>query len=417
MGRQVCIAGVGFSEHASRRSDVNTAELVSEAIADCLKKVPSLELKDIDAYVNGNMPSFEGNNLPELWMTDWMGARNKPLMRVTTGGTTGGSVTIAGYYTVTAGLPGIDTVLAVAFEQQSQGDTSVGLSSVAFGEILSYTNLGMPMERLTRTFGAGAAIGVASYQASNYMARSRITEEDLARVVVQNRRNAAKNWYTHLKMPNLTIEQVLDTPYVAFPLRFGMVCPASDGACCILFTTEEKAKQYCDIPVYVNGVASISHETAILGSNAAGSGQLDPCEQLEAQLTAKVAYEQAGISFPRKEIDYAEVYSPFPNQELMWVERLGLFEENTAFQMYKNGVTATNGELPINASGGVNSTNAIGASAMERPAEAALQIMGKAGNQVKKAVHTSLGHGWGGAVNLNTITVMADTPQRKWRNK
>ncbi len=85
--------------------------------------------------------------------------------------------------------------------------------------------------------------------------------------------------------------------------------------------------------------------------------------------------------------------------------------------MYKNGVTATNGELPINASGGVNSTNAIGASAMERPAEAALQIMGKAGNQVKKAVHTSLGHGWGGALNLNTITVMSDQPQRKWRQK
>ncbi|MFX1297472.1 MAG: hypothetical protein ACFFD2_21800 [Promethearchaeota archaeon] len=415
MGRQVCVASAGFSEHASKRSDVNMPELISEAIEDCLKKVPNIGIDDIDAFVNGNMPAFEGSNLPELWMTDWMGARNKPLMRVTTGGTTGGTIAICGYYTVTAGLPGIDTVLAIAFEQQSQGDTALGLASVALGEITIINSLGIPYEQLTRLLSAGAAIGIASYQATNYMRRSKITEEDLARVVVQNRRNAAKTWWTHLKMPDLTIEQVLDTPYISFPLRYGMVCPASDGACAMLFTTEEKAKELVDIPVYVNGVASVAHESAILGFDGSGAGQLDPSEQLEAQKSADLAFSQAGISFPRKEIDYAEVYSPFPNQELMWVEKLGLFETNTASAMYETGVTALNGELPINCSGGVNATNAIGASAMERPAEAALQIMGKAGNQVPKTVHTSLGHGWGGAVNLCTLMVMADEPRRKFK--
>ncbi|GAG55507.1 unnamed protein product [marine sediment metagenome] len=115
MGRQVAIASAGFSEHASKRSDVNMAELVSEAVEDCLKNAPGVELDDIDAFVNGNMPAFEGSNMPELWMTDWMGARNKPLLRVTTGGTTGGTVAIAGYYTVAASLPKVDTVLAIAF--------------------------------------------------------------------------------------------------------------------------------------------------------------------------------------------------------------------------------------------------------------------------------------------------------------
>jgi len=415
MGRQVSIVSAGFSEHASKRSDVNMAELVSEAVEDCLKKVPSVSLKDIDAFVTGNMPAFEGSNIPELWMTDWLGARNKPLLRVTTGGTTGGTVAIAGYYSVTAGLPGVDTVLAVSFEQQSIGDTSVGLASVAYGEISILNTMGIPYETLTRLLSAGAAIGVASYQATNYMRRSKIAEEDLARVVVQNRHNAAKTWWSHLKMPNLTIEEVLDTPYISFPLRYGMVCPASDGACAMLYTTEEKSKDMTDIPVYVNGVASVANETAIIGYGGSGPGQLDPSEQLGAIRSSELAFAQAGISFPRKEIDYAEVYSPFPNQELMWIERLGLFEENTASEMYKNGVTAPNGELPVNCSGGVNSTNAIGASAMERPAEAALQIMGKASNQVPKTVHTSIGHGWGGALNLVTLMVMADQPQRKFK--
>jgi acetyl-CoA C-acetyltransferase len=415
MGRQVAIVSAGFSEHASKRSDVSMGELVSEAIEDCLKKVPSVGFEDIDAYVNGNMPAFEGSNIPELWMTDWMGARNKPLMRVTTGGTTGGSVAISGYYTVTAGLPGVDTVLAIAFEQQSQGDTSVGLASVAYGEISILNTLGISYDQISRLLSAGAAIGVAAYQATTYMNKTNITEEDLARVVVQNRHNAAKTWWAHLKMPNLTIEEVLDTPYVQYPLRYGMVCPASDGACAMLFTTEEKAKNMCDIPVYVNGVASVANESAVLGYDGSGSAQVDPSMQLGAIRSSELAYSQAGISFPRKEVDYAEVYSPFPNQELMWVEKLGLFEEATAPEMYKTGVTAVDGELPVNCSGGVNATNAIGASAMERPAEAALQIMGKASNQVPKTVHTSIGSGWGGSLNLITLMVMSDEPQRKWR--
>ncbi|MHA1823231.1 MAG: thiolase C-terminal domain-containing protein [Promethearchaeota archaeon] len=415
MGRQVAIASAGFSEHASKRSDVSMPELVSEAIEDCLKNAPNVELGDIDAFVNGNMPAFEGANIPELWMTDWMGARNKPLLRVTTGGTTGGSVAIAGYYNVAAGLPGVDTVLAVAFEHQSQGDTSVGLASVAYGEISILNTLGVSYEQLSRLLSAGAAIGVAAYQATTYMNKTKIHEEDLARVVVQNRRNAAKTWWAHLKMPNLTIEDVLDTPYVQYPLRYGMVCPASDGACAMLFTTEEKAKDMCDIPVYVNGVASVANESAVLGYDGSGSAQVDPSMQLGAIRSAELAYSQAGISFPRKEIDYAEVYSPFPNQELMWVEKLGLFEEATAPEMYESGVTAVSGELPVNCSGGVNSTNAIGASAMERPAEAALQIMGKASNQVPKTVHTSIGSGWGGSLNLITLMAMSDQPQRKWR--
>ncbi|MFX0100746.1 MAG: thiolase domain-containing protein [Candidatus Hodarchaeota archaeon] len=413
-GRQVAIVSAGFCEHASKRSDVNMAELVNEAVLDCLKKA-NCGIEDVDAVINGNMPAFEGANLPELWMTDAIGARNKPLIRVTTGGTTGGSVAIAGYYNVTAGLPGIDTVLVIGFEQQSCGDTSTGLASVAYGEISPYTEIGLPLDELVKTFGAGGAIGIASYQAINYMKRSGCTEEDLARVVVQNRHNAAKNWYTHLKQPDLTIEEVLDTEYVSYPLRFGMVTPATDGACAVLYTTEEKAKDICDIPVYVNGVASVSNYNGLIGFGAAGAGQLDPCEQKGATASSKLAYGQAGISFPEKEFDYAEVYSPFPNQELMWLERLGLFEENTAHLRYRDGTTALNGELPVNCSGGVNSTNAIGASALERVAEAALQVQGKAGNQVPNTVHTALGHGWGGVINLVTLTVVSDEPKRKWK--
>lgn len=411
---QPAIVGVGYCEHASKRSDVNMAELVNDSINNCLENVPSLDWKDIDCVINGNMPAFEGSNSPELWMADHIAAKDKAFMRVTTGGTTGGSIAIAAYYAIASGM--YDTVLALAFEQQSCGNTTMGLASVALGEFSIFPDLGYDYDKLRRNMGAGAAIGIASYQGMNYMRRSGATEEDLARVVVQNRRNAAKTWWAHLKMPTITIADVMDTPYISYPLRFGMVCPGSDGAVAMIYTTEEKAKDFADIPVYVNGVGSYSNESAIVGVDCGGAGQVDPCEQLGAVKSAEVAYGQAGISFPNKEIDYAEVYAPFPNQELQWVERVGLFEPNGAPEAYANGVTAWNGELPVNCSGGVNSTNAIGASAMERPSEAALQIMGKASNQVKhKTIHTALGHGWGGAINLITHLVMADEPQRKFK--
>jgi acetyl-CoA C-acetyltransferase len=107
---QPAIVSVGYCEHASKRSDVNMAELVHEAIINCLEGSPSADWKDIDCIINGNMPAFEGANIPELWMTDHIAAKDKPFLRVTTGGTTGGSICIAAYYAVASGM--YDTVLA-----------------------------------------------------------------------------------------------------------------------------------------------------------------------------------------------------------------------------------------------------------------------------------------------------------------
>ena len=86
---QPAIVGVGYCEHASKRSDVNMAEMVNLSINNLFETTPTVDWKDIDCVINGNMPAFEGANMPELWMTDHIAAKNKAFMRVTTGGTTG----------------------------------------------------------------------------------------------------------------------------------------------------------------------------------------------------------------------------------------------------------------------------------------------------------------------------------------
>jgi acetyl-CoA C-acetyltransferase len=117
------------------------------------------------------------------------------------------------------------------------------------------------------------------------------------------------------------------------------------------------------------------------------------------------------VTNPRKEIDIAEIYVPFSWFEPMWLENLLLAEENQGWKMTASGATALGGELPINASGGVLSTNPIGASGMIRFAEAALQVRGQAGAHQVDGARMAMGHAYGGASQFFSMwMVSSDRP-------
>jgi acetyl-CoA C-acetyltransferase len=408
MGNTVAVAGVGLSKHVSKRRDVNMAELVYEAVNACYEDA-GLKPKDVDAFCTGNMPAFEGVNLPEEWGAGHWGVYGKPLLRITTGGTTGGSVVHGGYYTVASGL--YDTVMVIAFEKQSDGNSTMGLNTVALSDAAAQLTMGVDPAFLS-AFGGGA-VGVAVYQASSYMKSSGATTHHLDMVAALCRDNASRNPYSHLKQPGITPEDVAKTTLMQYPIRFGHVCPATDGACAMLLTTKEKALKLPNKPAYILSTASCSDEAAMVGIAGSGTTNVDPCAQESCKIAARRAYDLAGIKDPRKEIDLAEPYAPFAHQMLMFYERLLLCDEGEAPSILDSGSMNPDGEKPVCPSGGVISTNAIGASAMERVAEAALQIMGKAGeHQVDREVHKAVAHGWGGAVNLNVVAILSDTPRR-----
>src|SRR5262249_20687555 len=111
---------------------------------------------------------------------------------------------------------------------------------------------------------------------------------------------------------------------------------------------------------------------------------------------AAALYKEGGVTRPREEIDVAEIYVPFSWFEPMWLENLGLAEEGTGWRMSLDGTTAPAGALPVNPSGGVLSSNAIGASGMLRFAEAALQVRGLAGEHQVDGARRAIGHAFGG---------------------
>lgn len=364
------MVGTGQTHHGSRE-DVAQPELVREAAVAGLKDA-GVEPNQIDAVLISNMELFEGRLMPELWVGEGAFAVGKPCLKVATGGTSGTSGCIAGFHQVASGAA--DLLLVVGFEKHSEGDTQ--------------TAMGLTNPFWDRKVASGA-LGNFALSVSEYMAERGVTERQAAQVAVKARRNAASNPHAHLKRPDLTVEDVLNSPMLAYPLHQFDMCPQSDGACAIVVACKSKALDLCDRPAWVDAAVT-RHEQPYLG---------DIDQRLVTMRTlrdaAREAYQVAGIHNPLEDLDVAEIYEPVTYAELAWYEALGFCKDGKAGELIESGETKMDGELPVNPSGGVLSSNPVGASGVIRVAEAARQIHGRADARQVEEVQTALATGYG----------------------
>jgi acetyl-CoA C-acetyltransferase len=359
MARRVAIVGVGLTRTSSHRRDVTYPELVYEAVSAALADA-NLNAKDIDAVVYGSMDPFDGVFAPERWNVDACvsaGFLNKPFLKITTGGTTGGSVALGAYYHVTSGM--FDVVLAVA--SQRVGET-----------LEAQLVLNTCIDPIYERWMGGGAITVAANQAASHFHYYGTTEEDLAMVSAKNYANALNNPYAHLQR-HLTVEDALRTRMVSWPLRLSDCCPSSDG-------------QITD-NYYVGDRPWFQDWDAL-------------------SLLARRVYRQARINNPLEELDVAELYNAFTIQEIIECEALGFCEPGKGTELLRKGVTSMDGKLPVNPSGGTLCTNPIGATGLVRIAEATLQVMGKADKRQVANVKTALAHVWGAAIGFHVLMIL-----------
>ena len=387
MGRNGALVAVGQTDHKSRRLDVSIPEMVREAIDRCLDS-KGLSLGDIDALVVGNMELFEGISFPEMWMASALGALGKPLYKLNNGGTVGASVAIACNHLVASGLH--DVVLGVGYEKQSEGETQSAITTV-----------GDPVWE--RAVMAGA-IGNFAVMASTYVHLSGVTAEQAAKVAVKARRNACLNPHAHLQQPDITVEQVLDSRVLALPVRLLDMCPSSDGACAVVVAAEDRAKAITPRPAWIAATAT-AHDQQFMGD-----APLRLAEQQSLIAASTSVYRQAGITNPRDDFDVAEIYEPATYAELAMYENLGFCGRGEGGTLIDDEVTCLGGELPVNPSGGVLSTNPVGATALIRVAEAALQVMGEAGEHQVPDVETALATGYGGNAWTEALVLKGSAP-------
>jgi acetyl-CoA C-acetyltransferase len=123
-------------------------------------------------------------------------------------------------------------------------------------------------------------------------------------------------------------------------------------------------------------------------------------------------YRQAGITDPRGQIDVAELYVPFSWYEPMWLEGHDIASAGEGWKMTDRGETEITGSFPVNPSGGVLSSNPIGASGMLRLAESALQVRGQAGEHQVEGARVALGQAYGGNAQYFSMAVFSSDLER-----
>ncbi|NKQ53122.1 thiolase domain-containing protein [Amycolatopsis sp. K13G38] len=381
MGKQrTAVLGTGQTHHRSKRTDVSMPGLLREAIDRAMADA-EVDWPDIDAVVIGKAPDlFEGVMMPELFLADSLGATGKPLLRVHTAGSVGGSTALVAASLIQAGVH--RRVLTVAYEKQSESNAMWALSITP---------------PFTMPVGAGAG-GYFAPHVRSYIRRSGAPEHIGAIVAAKDRRNGALNPYAHLRQSDITVESVQKSQMLWDPIRYDETCPSSDGACAMVLGDEAAGDAVRGGAAWVQATAMRTEPTTF-----AGRDQVNPQAGQDA---AAALWHEAGITDPLSEVDTAEIYVPFSWFEPMWLENLGFMPEGEGWKLTEAGETALGGRLPVNPSGGVLSSNPIGASGMLRFSEAAKQVMGRAGDYQVDGARRALGHAYGGGSQYFSMWVV-----------
>ncbi len=375
------VLGVGQTKYSATRGDVSIAGLCREAACRALEDA-HLDWKEIDAVVIGTAPDFfEGVMMPELYLAEALGAVGKPILRVHTAGSVGGSTALVAASLIQSRVH--EKVLTIGFEKQSESNATWALS--------------LP-QPFSVSINAGAG-GYFSPIIRQYMSRSGAPELIGCMVAFKDRQHALKNPYAHLHQNDLTFEEVVESPMLWDPIRYSETCPSSDGACAMVLGNETSGDRAENPVAWIHGTAMRSES-----NNFPGRDEVNP---LASRQCAADVFRQAGITNPLKEIDAVEIYVPFSWYEPMWLESLGFAEIDHGWRMVEDGTTnLSGGKLPVNCSGGVLSSNPIGASGMIRFAEAALQVRGMAGAHQVDGAKKSFGHAYGGGAQYFAMWIV-----------
>jgi acetyl-CoA acetyltransferase len=218
-----------------------------------------------------------------------------------------------------------------------------------------------------------------------YLKTRGYTVEDLATVAVIQREWAAKNPRASFKTP-ITVEDVLNSPMIAWPFRMLMCCLVTDGGGALILTSADRARDFPRKPVYILGTGE-SVETPMVS-------QMEDFNSSKAfRVSGRKAFEEAGIT--HADVDHLMIYDAFAHLPLYGLEDLGFCQPGEAAAFVRERNTAPGGRLPMNTNGGGLSYMHSGMYGMYALQESVRQMRGIAPAQVPDA-KIAVSHGVGG---------------------
>ncbi len=362
----IAIVGVAQTKYERKKKDKTYYDLVYEMTREAMDDA-GLTLEDIDNVITVSNDFLDGRTISSMAVGDAAGAHDKNVSTVEGDGTFGA------FYGAMRVLGGFRSTLVVVHAKGSEGD------------VRTVTN-GMFDPIYQRLLGL-EAVSSSALQASMYMDRYGLTEEDFAKVSVKNHGNAKNNPLAHLPL-DLTVDDVMGSEKIADPIKRLDCSPVSDGAAAVIIADERHAQTARTRPVWIKGIAHCSDEYFL--------GDRDLAEPKALRDAAKRAYAMAGITDPMKSLDVVELYDAFSYMEPLWLEGLGFCDPGEGGKLLDKGITSMSGSLPVNPSGGVLSAHAMLVAGLARIIESVLQLRGEAGRRQVEGAKTALAHGING---------------------
>jgi len=369
MANKVAIIGVAQSKYVENSGDA-LVDIIFEASAKALEDA-QLKINDIESVTLAAHDMVDGRAITSMLTAPPAGAYLKDEIRVAEDGAFAAAL---GCLRILSG--DFSTSLVVSWSKCSEcaNDTLHKVANLTYDPFFY------------RPFALNDVTSCA-IQAQRYMSKYNISEVQAAQVVVKNRISGVKNELAHLRS-KVTLDEVMKSNPVSFPLKALDLPPWSDGACALVLTSEDFAQKLKKPCAWITGFGWVN--------DTYYSGDKDLAELESLSLAVNQAYKMAGISNPSKDIDVAEIHDITSFHELMEYEALGFCPKGMGGKYLDSGATAIGGDLPVNPSGGCLSSNPYTAVGLIRLAEAALQVMGRAGDHQVPGVRTALAHGISG---------------------
>ena len=385
---KVAVIGAGLTRFV-RRALETPKELAFQAARAALDDA-GLTINDIDCVVSVTAPdAFDGVHMNGEYLADGAGGRGKPYMRSYVGGGSGVMSVITGWYHVASGH--FRTCLVVAEEKMS---SALPHPQGAFNAIYD--------QFLERPLGVNL-LWIFALEMNRYMHTYGIPMETFARVAQKNKRNGMDHPSSQGGIGgDLSIDQIMSSEVMVWPVQRLMVSPISDGAGALVLANDDFVGRMSQDPVWIEGVGWCL-DTAYWTNR-----DLSYPRYLEQ--AARMAYEMAGITDPKKDIHVVEPYDPFAYKELHHLEGLMLADKGQAGRLLEDGYwdRDTTSGIPSTPSGGLLGVgNPIAAAGVLKVAEIFYQLQGKAGKrQVKREVRRGLAQAWGDLMQVGTVVVL-----------
>ncbi|HIE16909.1 MAG TPA: acetyl-CoA acetyltransferase [Dehalococcoidia bacterium] len=380
MQSRVAIIGIGYTPFRVVTPDVSFKEMMFEAAFKAYEDAGICPRHDIDSFINCAEDFTEGRSIFDIHVPDNIGAVLRSIHTICHDGIVG---LIGGYMLIQTGQFNI-----VAIESHSK------LSNMLTQNYLTAHAMD-PV--FNKPLGQHPGY-IAGMEMNRYLHETGTTKEHCALVSVKNKRNAIDN---HLASygDRITTEDVLNSETTFYPLSRLDASSPTDGGIVMVLASEEKARALSKKPVWIRGVGWCS-DTPTLESRSWS-------EATYARIAAEMAYRMAGIKYPKKELDLAEIDDTFSYKELQHMEALKFCRKGEAGAMVEEGVTEREGELPINVSGGSLGVGWMSeATGLQRVLEIVLQLRGEAGKRQVPNAKVGLAQSWRGVPTTSGAVII-----------